>query len=106
MRRTDRLAKKMLTASLVFASVFTPLFTTNRSRAAHSLSNRKSSAAATVNGQSKNRLATDSPTPTTRARITESLAHLPLNFEENEGQANAQTKFISRIGGGAIYLAS
>ena len=96
----------MLTASLVFASIFTPLFTTNRSRAESSLSNHKTSTVEAVNRQSKNRLATASPNPTTRARITESLAHLPLNFEENEGQANAQTKFISRSGGGAIYLAS
>src|SRR5688572_27325641 len=49
------------------------------------------------------------PTPTrpdqaTQARVNEAYGKLPLSFEANEGQTDAQVKFLSRGSGYSLFL--
>ena len=44
------------------------------------------------------------PTPESRQAVVS--AHVPLNFEANKGQADAQVKFLSRGSGYALFLTS
>ncbi|HLF84156.1 MAG TPA: SBBP repeat-containing protein, partial [Blastocatellia bacterium] len=39
-----------------------------------------------------------------RARVAETYGKLPLSFEANEGQFDSRVKFISRAGGGTLFL--
>src|SRR5580692_3526674 len=38
------------------------------------------------------------------SRILDSYGKLPLSFEANHGQADAQVKFLSRMGGYTLFL--
>src|ERR1039458_7828607 len=40
------------------------------------------------------------------ARIVEAYGKLPLSFEANQGQADAQVKFLSRGNGYSLFLTS
>jgi hypothetical protein len=42
--------------------------------------------------------------PKAQARILDSYGKLPLSFEANHGQADAQVKFLSRTGGYSLFL--
>jgi hypothetical protein len=44
------------------------------------------------------------PGPKTQARILETYGKLPLSFEENQGQTDAQVKFVSRGSGYTLFL--
>ena len=44
------------------------------------------------------------PDPKAQGKILESYGKLPLSFERNQGQANAQVKFLSRDRGYALFL--
>jgi hypothetical protein len=44
------------------------------------------------------------PTQQAQARILDSYGKLPLTFEANQGQADAQVKFLSRTGAYTIFL--
>ena len=42
--------------------------------------------------------------PKAQARILDSYGKLPLSFEANHGQTDAQVKFLSRTGGYSLFL--
>jgi hypothetical protein len=46
------------------------------------------------------------PVETIRARAAETYGKMPLSFEANRGQADAQVKFLSRGGGYTLFLTS
>src|SRR3972149_6508344 len=42
--------------------------------------------------------------PSNKAEALETYAQLPMSFEANQGQADAQVKFLSRGGGYRLFL--
>ena len=48
--------------------------------------------------------ASGQPTPAARARIQASYANLPLAFEQNQGQTDAQVKYLARGSGYTLFL--
>ena len=44
------------------------------------------------------------PDDATRARVVQEYGQLPLSFEENVGQTDAQVRFLSRGSGYALFL--
>ncbi len=44
------------------------------------------------------------PDAATQARVSQAYGQLPLSFEANEGQTDAQVNFLSRGNGYGLYL--
>jgi len=57
-----------------------------------------------ANGAAASMPTMTAPDPATQARIRNTLGKMPLHFEVNSGQTDAQVKFLSRTGGYALFL--